>query len=77
MNFWTGLIIGLILGANIGVVVAGLLASVKREEHSMAGMDMHHPHESAVMKGDSECSGSHRDPGRTSKSNGTGPQGTP
>jgi hypothetical protein len=26
MNFWIGLIIGLIAGANIGVVVAGLLA---------------------------------------------------
>ena len=30
MNFWTGIIIGVIVGANIGIVVAGVLAVSKR-----------------------------------------------
>lgn len=77
MNFWVGLIIGLIVGANIGVVVAGLLASSKREENSMDKMDMPSVHESAMMDGDSEHAGRHRNSGRVSNSNDDGPQGTP
>jgi len=34
MNFWTGLIIGAILGANIGMVVAGVLAVSKRNNYA-------------------------------------------
>ena len=34
MGFWWGLIIGIFAGANIGVVIAGLLAGSKREESS-------------------------------------------
>ena len=30
--FWTGFIIGMFVGANIGVVVAGLLVSAKRND---------------------------------------------
>ncbi len=29
MNFWTGIIIGVFVGANIGIVVAGVLAASK------------------------------------------------
>jgi uncharacterized membrane-anchored protein YhcB (DUF1043 family) len=77
MNFWIGLIIGLIAGANIGVVVAGLLASLRREEHSMDKMGAQLALESAAMDADSECTGSYRDTGKISKSNDAGPQGTP
>jgi uncharacterized membrane-anchored protein YhcB (DUF1043 family) len=77
MNFWFGLIIGVIIGANIGVVVAGLLASSKRQENSIDKMEMQPTHESAVMDGDSEYAGRHRDRARISKSNDAGPQGTP
>ena len=34
MEFWWGLIIGTFAGANIGIVMAGLLAGSKREETS-------------------------------------------
>ena len=34
MGFWGGLFIGLFTGANIGVVVAALLAGAKRDESS-------------------------------------------
>ena len=30
--FWTGLILGIFLGANLGIVVAGLLAAAKRND---------------------------------------------
>jgi hypothetical protein len=77
MNFWIGLIIGLIVGANIGVVVAGLLASSKRDENSMDVIQIQPSHGSAVMDGDSEYAGSHREPGSGSKSSDVGPQGNP
>jgi hypothetical protein len=78
MNFWIGLTIGLIVGANIGVVVAGMLASAKREEqHSMDKMEIRHTDESAVMEEDPECTGSRRGRARGSKSNHSGPWGTP
>lgn len=78
MNFWIGLTIGLIVGANIGVVVAGMLASAKREEqHSMDKMEIRHTDESAVMEEDPEYTGSRRDRARGSKSNHSGPWGTP
>lgn len=32
MNFWIGLLIGLFVGANIGVLVAGLLFGAKKTE---------------------------------------------
>lgn len=34
MEFWLGLIIGTIVGANIGVVIAGLLGGAKRVGNS-------------------------------------------
>jgi hypothetical protein len=34
MEFWWGLTVGAIAGANIGLVLAGLLAGSKREENS-------------------------------------------
>lgn len=36
--FWTGLIVGIFLGANIGIVISGILAAAKRpddEDHSI------------------------------------------
>jgi len=34
MNFWTGIIIGVIVGANIGIVEAGVLALSKRSNYA-------------------------------------------
>ena len=33
MNFWTGIIIGVFVGANIGIVVAGVLAASKHSDY--------------------------------------------
>lgn len=33
MNFWTGIIIGVFVGANIGIVVGGFLAASKRNDY--------------------------------------------
>jgi hypothetical protein len=33
MNFWTGIIIGVFVGANIGIVVAGVLAESKLSDY--------------------------------------------
>lgn len=38
MEFWWGLTIGVFAGANIGVVIAGLMAGTKREEHSQENL---------------------------------------
>ena len=32
--FWQGLIIGIFVGASVGIVVAGLIASAKRQDHA-------------------------------------------
>ena len=32
MNFWTGIIIGVFMGVNIGIAVAGILAGSKRSD---------------------------------------------
>lgn len=77
MNFWMGLIIGLIVGANIGVVVAGLLASSKRDEHSMDETELQIARESAVMDGDSEIAATQLKPAEKSRSIDAGPQGAP
>jgi hypothetical protein len=77
MNFWVGLIIGWIVGANIGVVVAGLLASSKRDEHSMNENELRIARESAVMDGDPEIASTQRKPAGKSRSNDVGPQDTP
>ena len=32
--FWQGFIIGIFLGASVGIVVAGLIVSAKRQNHA-------------------------------------------
>jgi uncharacterized membrane-anchored protein YhcB (DUF1043 family) len=49
MNFWWGLIVGLIAGANIGVVVSGLMAGARREERSQEHLLGELPMDQAVM----------------------------
>jgi hypothetical protein len=34
MNFWTGIIIGVFVGANIGIIVTGVLAASKRSDYA-------------------------------------------
>jgi hypothetical protein len=34
MNFWTGIIIGVFVGANIGIVIAGVLTASKLSDYS-------------------------------------------
>lgn len=52
--FWQGLIIGVIVGANVGIVVAALIASAKRQDH----VDDENPElqtdEYAVMKDETD-----------------------
>lgn len=38
--FWTGLIVGLFIGANIGVIIAGLLFKSKMEEKALFSQDI-------------------------------------
>lgn len=53
--FWTGLIVGIFLGANLGIVIAGLLFAAKRrnaENHSSQT-----PMDQAVIDKDEEVQG--------------------
>lgn len=48
MNFWTGIIIGVFFGANIGLVVAGLLAGSKRSDYEGIFQPGHYPMDETV-----------------------------
>lgn len=37
MMFWIGVLVGLLIGANVGVVVAALLFSIEREKKEIYG----------------------------------------
>jgi gas vesicle protein len=49
MNFWTGIIIGVIVGANIGMVVAGVLAVSKRSNYAEIFQPAQYPMDEAVI----------------------------
>ena len=49
MNFWTGIIIGVIFGANIGIVVAGVLAVSKRSNYAAIFQPTQYPMDKAVI----------------------------
>jgi putative Ca2+/H+ antiporter (TMEM165/GDT1 family) len=49
MNFWTGIIIGVIVGANIGMVVAGVLAVSKRSNYADVFQPAQYPMDAAVI----------------------------
>jgi hypothetical protein len=49
MDYWTGLITGVFLGSNIGVVIAGLLAASKRSDDANMLQPDHYPMDEAVM----------------------------
>lgn len=47
--FWTGIIIGLFLGANVGLVVAGMMAAARRAEEAAQAEALASPMDEAVM----------------------------
>jgi hypothetical protein len=47
--FWTGIIIGLFLGANAGLVVAGMMAAARRAEEAAQAEALASPMDEAVM----------------------------
>jgi hypothetical protein len=49
MNFWTGIIIGVFVGANIGIVVAGVLAASKHSDYEEIFQPGHYPMDEAVL----------------------------
>ena len=49
MNFWTGIIIGIFVGANIGIVVAGVLAASKRSDYADIFQPGQYPMDEAVI----------------------------
>jgi hypothetical protein len=49
MNFWAGIIIGVFVGANIGIVVAGVLAASKRSDYAEIFQPGQYPMEEAVI----------------------------
>ena len=49
MNFWTGIIIGAIVGANIGMVVAGVLVVSKRNTYAEIFKPAQYPMDEAVI----------------------------
>jgi len=50
MEFGYGLIIGLFIGANAGIVMAWLLSGAKRDVRSTTNLDSWLHHEQAVME---------------------------
>jgi hypothetical protein len=49
MNFWTGIIIGVFVGANIGIVVAGVLAASKHSDYEEIFKPGHYPMDEAAL----------------------------
>jgi hypothetical protein len=49
MNFWTGIIIRDIVGANIGIVEAGVLGLSKRSNYSEIFQPAQYPMDEAVI----------------------------
>ena len=49
MNFWTGIIIGVFVGANIGIVVAGVLAASKSRDYEEIFQPGHYPMDEAAL----------------------------
>ena len=49
MNFWTGVIIGAFVGANIGIVVTGILAGSKRSGYEDIFQLVQYPMDEAVI----------------------------
>ena len=49
MNFWTGIIIGVFVGANIGIVVAGVLAASKHSDYEEIFQPGHYPMDEAAL----------------------------
>jgi hypothetical protein len=49
MNFWTGIIIGVFVGANIGIIIAGVLAASKRSDYAEIFQPGQYPMDEAVM----------------------------
>ena len=76
MNFWVGLLIGVFIGANLGVLVAGLLLSSKRHENSIDATEMKLADESSIVETDSKYARSHRHRVRSAKPHDEGPRGT-
>ena len=52
--FWQGLIIGVFVGANVGIVVAALIASAKRQNHADNDNPELQTSEYAVMKDETD-----------------------
>ena len=48
MNFWTGIIIGVFVGANIGIVVGCVLAASKRSDYKEIFQSGQYPMDKAV-----------------------------
>ena len=49
MNFWTGIIIGVFVGANIGIVVAGVIAASKRRDYEEIFQPGQYPMDEAAL----------------------------
>ena len=49
MNFWTGIIIGVFVGANIGIVVAGVIAASKRRDYEESFQPGQYPIDEAAL----------------------------
>jgi hypothetical protein len=49
MNFWTGIIIGVFMGTNIGIAVAGILAGSKRSDDAESLHLGQYPMDEAVI----------------------------
>jgi hypothetical protein len=50
MEFWYGMILGIFIGANTGVLIAGLCKSCRRGVEQAAGLAGWHPMDEAVME---------------------------
>ena len=49
MNFWTGIIIGVFMGANIGIAIASILAGSKRSDDAESLHLGQYPMDEAVI----------------------------
>ena len=49
MNFWTGIIIGVFVGANIGIVITSILVASKRSDYESVIQADQYPLDEAVM----------------------------
>ena len=49
MNFWTGIIIGVFVGSNIGIVITAILVASKRSDYESVIQADQYPLDEAVM----------------------------